>query len=213
MRPLILLTLAAALLAETGVRPRAAATEYAAHQSGGGATIAATILTPAEAKKRFGLDLQKLGYTAVEIAVYPDRDVEVAARDFLLRVAGEGRTVRPVAPRAIGPKENRKPPKIPERVQVYGGQRVGYGTGPYGRGGVYTDTTVGVGIGDRPASPPPQNPGTDTASLEADALPEGRFDKPVAGYLYFPVTLKKSAVDLTWYGSDAPVRLAMPRTK
>jgi hypothetical protein len=213
MRPLIVLTLAATLSAETGVRPRAAATDYAAHQAGGGATIAATILTPAEAKKRFGVDLQKLGYTAVEIAVYPDRDIEVAARDFLLRVAGDGRTVRPVAPRAIGPQKGRKPPKIPERVVLSGGQRVGYGTGPYGRGGVYTDTTIGVGIGDRPPSPTPSNPGTDTASLEVDALPEGRFDKPVAGHLYFPVTPKKSAVDLTWYGSDAPVRLAMPRTK
>jgi hypothetical protein len=137
----------------------------------------------------------------------------VAAHDFLLRVVGEGRTVRPASPRTVGPKENVKPPKIPERVQVYTGQTVGYGTGPNRRGGVYTATTVGVGIGDPHAPPRTSTPVPDTANLEADALPEGRFDKPVAGYLYYPVTPKKSAVEITWYGSGAPVRLAMPRTK
>jgi hypothetical protein len=207
--------MAAILSAETGLRPRADATEYDAYASGAGATIAAAVLTPAQAKRLFGIDLHKLGYTVVELAVFPDRDVEVAARDFMLRIAADGRTVRAASPAAIGnrTRPNAKTPKIPERVQVYGAQTVGYGTGPYNRG-VYTATSVGVGIGDRPAPPPPHSPGIDTVDLEAQVLPDGRTSNPVAGYLYFPVVPKKKGVlEITWYAADGQVRLAMPPTK
>ena len=216
MRPIVLFALAATLSAETGLRPRADATEYDAHSSGAGATVAASVLTPAQAKKLFGIDLQKLGYTAVELAVFPERDVEVAARDFMLRIAAESRTVRPASPAAIAnrTRPGAKPPKIPERVQIGGSQTIGYQTGPYGSRGVYTASTVGVGIGDRPAPPPPQPSRPDTADLEAQALPEGRFSKPVAGYVFFPVTpKKKAAAEITWYAADGQVRLAMPPTK
>jgi hypothetical protein len=226
MRPLVLLTLAATLLAQTGVRPRDAAADYAARASGNSATVGATILTPDQAKKLFAVDLHKLGYTVVEVAVYPERDVEVAARDFLLKVGTDGNTVRPATPAAIAGRIDRKsdsskPPKIPERVQVHGSETIGYETGPYHRG-VYTDSRVGVGVGaPQPAPPPPphSSKGKDTdalsvqVDLENQALPEGRFSKPVAGYLYFPVTLKKTTVELTWYGADAQVRLPMPAIK
>jgi hypothetical protein len=208
------LAVAATLFAETGIRPRAAAGDYAAHGSGGGATIAATILSASEAKKAFAVDPGKLGYTVVEIGVYPDRNVEIAWRDFVLNTGKDGRLVRPAAPAAIGDKPVTKAPKIPERVQVHGGGEVGYESGRYGRG-VYTGGGVGVGIGDRPtAAPAPKAPGQDTADYESGALPEGRFGKPLAGYLYFPVKLKpKSSVVITWYGADGQVRLPMPPTK
>ena len=214
MKPCVLLACAATLFAETGIRARPAATDYAAHASGGGATIAATILSPADAKKAFAVDPNKLGYTVVEIAVYPDRDTELAVRDFLLRIEKDSRTIRPASPAAIGDRPAAKPPKIPERVQVHGGAEVGYETGRYGRG-VYTGGGVGVGVGAPPApAPPPKAPGQDTADYESGALPEGRFGRTVAGYLYYPVKLKpKSAVELTWYGADGQVRLSMPPTK
>jgi hypothetical protein len=217
--------MSAALFAQTsGVRPRDSARVYAAQGSGNSATAGATILTPDQAKKLFAVDLNKLGYTVVEIAVYPDRDVEVAARDFLMKVGTDGSTVRPAAPATIAgrlsDKGSTKPPKIPERVQVHGSETIGYESGPYGRG-VYTGTTVGVGIGGPPAPAPPprQSKGKDTdalsvqVDLENQGLPEGRFSKAVAGYLYFPVTLKKTAVEITWYGADGQVRLPMPPTK
>ena len=214
MKPCVLFAAAVTLVAETGIRPRAAATDYAAHASAGGATIAATILSPAEAKKAFAVDPNKLGYTVVEIAVYPDRDVEIAARDFLLRVEKDGRTVRPASPAAIGDRPAAKPPKIPEHVQVHGGGTVGYESGRYGRG-VYTGGGVGVTVGAPPApAPPPKAPGQDTADYESGALPEGRFGKPIAGYLYYLVKLKpKSAVEITWYGADGQAHLSMPPTK
>jgi hypothetical protein len=210
MQRLVLFTLAATLFAETGIRPRAAATDYTAHQSGGGATIAASILTPAQAKKAFTVDPAKLGYTVIEIAVYPDRDTEIASKDFVLATGNDGRLIRPTSPAAIGDRPASKTPKIPERVQVHGGAEVGYESGRYGRG-VYTGGGVGVGVGAPPASaPPPKAPGQDTADYESGALPEGRFNKPVAGYLYFKVTPpKKTPLDLTWYAPDAQLRLPL----
>ena len=53
MKPLILLALAATGYAET--------------------TLTATVLTPQQAKKRFGIDLHKLGYTAVANRRQPGR--------------------------------------------------------------------------------------------------------------------------------------------
>ena len=49
--------------------------------------------------------------------------------------------------------------------------------------------------------------------LENQALPEGRFNQPVAGYLYFPSTAKKAVVEITWYGADGQVHLPLPPTK
>lgn len=217
-----------ALLAETGMRPRAAASDYPAHQAGAGVTIGAAILTPEQAKKLFAVDLNKLGYTVVELGVYPDKDknVEVAARDFLLKVNADGSTVRPVSPSTIAgrlhSKKTSEPPRLPGRVQVGGSETIGYGTGTYnGRraGGVYTESTVGVGVGNFPEPVPPPRTGKDTdalsvqVDLENQALPEGRFSQPVAGYLYFPATPKKSAVEITWYGADGQVHLPMPAIK
>jgi hypothetical protein len=227
MKQLVLLTLAATLFAETGVRPQPSASDYAAHQDGKGVTLGATVLTQDQAKKVFAVDLNKLGYTVVEVAVYPDRDVEVATRDFIFRDPKDGSTVRPAAPSTIagklGRKESPSIPKIPENTQVYGSETIGYESGPYRRG-VYTASTVGVAHGEPGPTPPPAPPktskGKDTDSLsvqvdlENQALPEGRVSKPVAGYLYFPATPKKgTAVEITWYGEDGQVRLQMPPTK
>src|SRR5207237_1158228 len=134
-----------------------------------------------------------------------------------------GSTSRPVAPSTIAgrlhPKDS--PPKIPERVQVHGSETIGYETGRYGdrragggrTGGVYTESSVGVGVGDprMPPSAPPRS--TDSLSVQVElenaALPEGRFAQPVAGFLYFPAPAKKGALELTWYGADGAVRLTL----
>jgi len=231
MKPLLLFVLAATLSAETGIRARATASDYPVHQAGAGATVGAAILTPDQTKKLFAVDLTKLGYVVVEIGVYPGRDVELAARDFLLRVTADGATLRPVPPSTIAAKLDKKsghydPPKLPGGVQVGGSQTIGYGTGSYGgrrTGGVYTESTVGVGVGGpgTPPPPPPPPSGKSKAKdalsvqveLEEAALPEGRVGHPVAGYLYFPSLPKKAAVEITWYAADGQVHLSMPSTK
>lgn len=227
MKTLLFFVLAATLSAETGIRARATASDYPVHQTGAGATIGAAVLTPSQAKKLFAVDVTKLGYIVVEIGVYPDRDIDLASRDFLMRVTADGATLRPVAPSAIAAKVDKKPthtgvPTIPAPVQVGGSATIGYGTGGYPRGGgVYTDASVGVGVGgpSTPAPPPPPRSGKDKdalsvqAELESAALPEGRIGHPVAGYLYFPAPPKKAALEITWYAADGQVRLTMPSTK
>src|SRR5689334_13565137 len=220
MKQAVLLALAATLFAETGLRPRASASDYPARQTGAAAGVGAALLAPEEVKKLFAVDLTKMGYVVVELAIYPERTVDVATRDFLLRVTSSGSTMRPVAPSVIAARLDDKkhpsqPPKVPERVQVYTGGTIGYESGGYnGRRthGVYTEAGVGVGVGGPGAPPPPPPPpprsGKDQdalsvqADLEYSALPEGRIDHPVAGYLYFPAPPKKAAVDLTWYSPD-----------
>jgi hypothetical protein len=228
MKKLVLMSLAAALFAgEAGIRPRGSASEYTTHQSGAGVTLGATVVPPDEVKKLFAVDLNKLGYIVVEMAVYPDRNVEIAARDFLLRIGSDGSTVRPVTPATIAgrlQKKNSPPPQLPSRVQVHGAETIGYESATYGgrrAGGVYTESTVGVGIGDQPArtTAPPRSGKKDSdalsvqVDLENQALPEGRFSQPVAGYLYFPGTAKKTSLEITWYGADGQVRLPLPSIK
>jgi hypothetical protein len=243
MKKVILVSLAAgALLAqgERGIRPRPSASDYPAHQNGASATVAAAMLTPEQIRKQFAVDLNHLGYVVVEVGLYPDpsKNVEVAARDFMMRVTPEGTTLRPVSASTIaaqlhkkeGPASSTKVPNSP--VQVSTGTTIGYESGgvyPNGQrrpGGVYTATGVGVGVGgpgqrpDDPRGTPPrpsaQGKDTDSLSVQVDlenqALPEGKIDQPVAGYLYFtkPVLKKKSSLDLTWYGPGEQVKVPLP---
>jgi hypothetical protein len=244
MKKVILVSLAAGALfaqSERGIRPRPSASDYPAHQNGASATVAAAMLSPEQTRKQFAVDLNRLGYVVVEVALYPDpsRNVEVAARDFMLRISPEGTTMRPVSPSTIASQLHKKEPaasstKVPNSpVQVTTGGTIGYesgGTYPNGQrrpGGVYTATGVGVGVGgpgqrpDDPRGTPPPRPnsqGKDADSLsvqvdlEQQALPEGKIDQPVAGYLYFtkPVIKKKSSMDLTWYGPGEQVKVPLP---
>jgi hypothetical protein len=243
MKKLILVSLAAGALfaqSERGIRPRPSASDYPAHQNGTSATIAAAMLSPEQTKKQFAVDLNRLGYVVVEVAFYPDpsKNVEVAARDFMLRVMPEGTTLRPVSASTIAAQLHKKEPAssttVPNSpVHVMTGATIGYESGgvyPNGQrrpGGVYTDTGVGVGVGgpgqtDPRGTPPPRPSSTpqgkdaDSLSVQVDlenqALPEGKIDQPVAGYLYFtkPVMKKKSSVDLTWYGPGEQVKVPLP---
>jgi hypothetical protein len=237
MTKLFLVSLAAAaslVAGDTGIRPRASASDYPTHQNGEGVTLAAAIVSPEQVKKIFSTDLNKLGYIVVEMAVYPDpdRNIEIAVRDFMLRVTPEGNTIRPVKASVIAGQLHKKeptpnvPPQLPGNVSVHPTATIGYESGTYnGRrtSGVYTGAGVGVGVGDPRMDPPPQPPSTnkhpDSLSTQVDleerALPEGQAHEPVAGYLYFPKPelKKKSSLDLIWYGPAGQVRLALPTAK
>jgi len=226
MKMLSLFVLCACLFAETGIRARATISDYPAHDG----HLGGAVLPPDQTKKLFAVDLTKMGYLVVEVGIFPEGDVEVAARDFMLRNPVDGAIYRPVSAAAIAGKlEDKKtaktsPPKIPDWLQVGGSQTVGYGTGTYnGRrtGGVYTESTVGVGVGGPQMPPPPpppskhkdKDPMSVQSDLESASLPEGRLGHPVAGYLYFPAPAKKGALELTWYAADGQVHLTLPSTK
>src|ERR1051325_1075237 len=104
MKKLVFVLAAAALMAgETGIRPRPNAADYPASQSGAGATLGAAVLSPDQVKKLFAIDLTRLGYSVIEVGVYPEasKNVDIAARDFLLRIGSDGTTVRPAPPSTI----------------------------------------------------------------------------------------------------------------
>jgi hypothetical protein len=212
---------------ESGIRPRPAAADYPALGASGGVTVAAAVVPHSEVSKLFATDLNHDGYVVIEVAIYPPdgREVQVASRDFLLASGKDGGTVRPAGPDAIAARYDRKhePPGIgkPGNVQVYNTATIGYESGTYNgqrQSGVYTGAGVGVGVGDPgPMAAPPPSGAPDgyeiRQELAGKALPEGRMDHVVAGYLYFPKPsgkVGKAGYRLTWYGPESQAHLTVP---
>jgi len=226
-----LLCLFAGLLfaGDTGIRPRGDSVDYPGHASAGGVSVGAAGIAPKEVAKLFATDLNRAGYVVVEVAVYPDgRDLDLQTRDFMLRIGSDTTTIRPSSAQTIagilGKKYAPPKPKLPGNVSVYTGTTVGYETGTYNgqrRGGVYTESTVGVGVGDPgPVGTPPPPPGRDATTIEQElssgALPEGKTTQTVAGYLYFarPSGVKLPAtLHLTYYGAESQIRVEIPPSK
>jgi len=211
-----------------GIRPRPSSADYPAHQDGKGITIAAAAILPDQATRLFGADLNHAGYMVFEVAVFPETgdQIELANRDFLLRAGSDPATIRTVSPQAVAayfePKYNTKP-KPPGNVSIYPTGTIGYESGTYNgqrRGGVYTGGGVGVGVGDPGPTMPPAPPGgrVDGASvrqeLEDLALPQGKTNEAVAGYLYFPKPAKSAkSYTLTFYGPDGQVNVVIPQAR
>jgi hypothetical protein len=210
-----------------GIRPRSNSADYPAHQTGKDVTIAAAVIAPEQVAKLFATDLNRGGYVVVEVAVYPEAGAEhnVLSRDFLMRIGSDPTTMRAVSAQAIASalqRKNAPKPRHPGDVTVYPTATIGYESGSYGgqrRGGVYTATGVGVGIGDQGQAAPPHpasTPGdrsTMQQELEDKGLPEGRTSQAVAGYLYFPkpASAKRANYNLTYYGADGQVSLVIPQ--
>lgn len=211
----------------TGIRPRASAADYSAHETAGGITVAASVVPRNQVHKLFTADLNAGRYLVVEAAIYPEagHEADIHAADFLLRVGANSETVRAVTPRAIVSSLVRKyePPTPPNQggVSVYTSSTVGYesgvdpATGQRTRG-VYTGT--GVAVTNAPAaSPDPPATYPDPYAMEQEladkALPEGKTGTPVAGYLYFPKPSgkgKSTSAELAYYGTVRQLKLRLP---
>jgi len=209
----------AALLAVTslclaGTRPRANPSDYKAHETHDGLTLAAEIVPAKQIKSIFSTDLR--GYVVVEVAVYPGNSMDLASIDFLLR-AGANEAIRPASPRAI-PRvvQDRTAPRKSD-IDIYPSATIGYESGPYHHG-VYTAAGVGVATGGDPRRiPPPASTDPDRRTmqleLEEKGLPEGPAARPVAGYLYFPFPANKQKTvvyELEYNGPSGRIRLALP---
>ena len=213
-----------------GIRPRGASSDYPAHETARGVTIAAAVIPPEQVKKLFSTDLIRAGYTVVEVAVYPDsgKDVDLSAADFMLSIGANSDALRPVSGATIASilqKKNTPQSRRASDITLYPTATIGYESGGYDpatgrrRNGVYTSTGVGVGIGDPgPAGPPPpastdRDRQTMQQELQDKALPEGKTARTVAGYLYFPKPSGKARnalYELTFYGADGKIRVAVP---
>jgi hypothetical protein len=177
----------------------------------------------------------KSGYTVLEIAVYPGpgKSVNVACDNFSMTAGSSQDMARAETPAQVASSldsdKRMVEPKIPGPVQVHGEETVGVATGgrdpATGRrypSTVYTESGVGVGVGNPRGVGPPPDPGLGGASpqslydkLEQKALPEGMTTKAVAGYVYFPKTSPRLAnstdpYHVTYQGPTGEIDLTVP---
>ena len=100
------------------MHPRPNQHDYSVQSKITGATLAASVLTPADVKTAFTLDLASKGYTVVEVAFYPEHgSMHVSPDDFTLRLTGEkSAEMHPVSAsiiaHALGKKSPSQPPSI-----------------------------------------------------------------------------------------------------
>jgi hypothetical protein len=208
-----------------GRTPRSSASDYPVQQDTSAATIAAVRVPPEQLNKNFPADFSKK-YVVVEVAIYPKAGaIDVVSADFVLRLA-DGEAHPDTAEEVAGlwrPHTTAHPDVTNNRphVTTETGVIVGTGTDPNtGRRQTSTGTYESVGVTNYPTQAPApsgrSNADADRmeAQLEKWALPEGKTASPIAGYLYFPVSAKRSKAPLELQyshdGSSANLKLPSP---
>jgi hypothetical protein len=191
---------AAALMAgdPEGIAPRPRVSDYQLRAQTAGADFGAELLSQEETRKTFVSDIDR-AYVVVELGVFPKDSfgVDIQWRNIVLRDEASGEFYRPASAESIASYLHKSTPKSRD-ITVQESVSVIYSTGgagydPYGRyppRGVSTQVGVGVGVGDSRPGPVPEDRDTMELELGEQSLPEGIASKPVAGYLYFPVTEK-----------------------
>jgi hypothetical protein len=217
-----LAVIAAASVATAGPKgtvPREDADKYRAHAERDAVVIGAELLTSDQVHKKFSANVNRC-CIVVEVAFYPEKDkpVEVLLDDFALRPEGNDIAARAMSPQVVAARLDKKP-EATSRVSTTESAGVGYESGTYidpvtGRPvkyhGVTTETGVGVGVD--PSGTQTSTADRDRANIETEladkALPEGAASKPVAGYLYFPASIrekKKTPLELTYKLKDQTI--------
>jgi hypothetical protein len=181
-----------------GIVPLESANAYPRQAERDSFTLGAKILSAEDVRRLFASDLNKR-YVVVEVAVYPREGqlVNVSADQFVLYEEVSSESARAAAPRDAARILQQTNAKRGGRdIVLYPQMGVGYSSGgPYRRGGVDTSVGVGVGVGGpgEPEADTPEDRDAMEAELSEKGLPSGDFAKPVAGYLYFPLKLRKPA--------------------
>jgi hypothetical protein len=219
------LLIAALALGGDGRTPRSSSSDYPVQEDTPTATIAAMRVPAEQLNKTFPADFSKK-YVVVEVAIYPKAGaIDVVASDFVLRLI-DGEIHPDTAEEVAGlwrPHTTAHPDVTSNRphVTTETGVIVGSGTDPNtGRRVNNTGTYESVGVTNAPA-PGSSAPPTYSSHAEADrmqaqlekwALPEGKTASPIAGYLYFPVSAKRSkgAMELHYSHEDASANLKLP---
>jgi len=230
---------AAAWAQSPSIHPRPNIHDYRVQTKVQGATIAASVLTPADVKGTFTMDLTSKGYTVVEVAFYPEQgSMKISPDDFSLRLTGEkSAEMRPLSPtivaHSIGRKTPSQTPSIKPPVDVSTTNTIGYESYPTidqnGRqrqtGGVVMGSEVGVGVGGpQGRSAPDRIPDDDRDTIESElanrSLQEDTISQPAAGFLYFRNSSSKKnvAYELQYApnsdsGQTTPVKLLIPKAE
>ena len=207
----LLLTAVALLGQQRGLPARSQATDYAAEGKLGELVVAAEVMDPEQVRNEFSTTLVPQ-YQVIEVAFYPPKgsSVDVVPMDFALKV--DGRTIRPANPSHIASLNQKKASRGGHRdVSFYPG--VGVSTGSWGTG-----TNVGVGVGVGPSRPGPAHTDRDRRTMEYEleerSLQDGSSDRPVAGYLFFPVgAVRSTSMELVYQHEKGDVTLPLKARK
>ena len=186
-----------------GKEARAEAARYPANAQQTQLSIGAQWLTIEQVRQAFSTELHR-SVLVVEVAVYPEKgkSIDVSRSAFAIRAEGSHKASKPLHPGAAAQTAERR---SGEGLDTDGYQQVGIG---YERGrvydpatgqerkesSVYTSTGAGIGVGTKggPARTEREREAMEL-ELTKKGLPEGTVSRPVAGYLYFPVSEKKKS--------------------
>jgi hypothetical protein len=175
-----------------GILPRASADRYPIHAGNDGTKVGAALPSPAEVRKAFSFYVSG-SCLVIEVALYPQKDKErnVSLADFSLDLAGMDTGVKPSPATAIAAKLPQQS-KSPDEVVVTHSAEVGVFVGKDGLHSGHIEAEVGVDVIDgKPIPVSERDRAVAEAELTDRGLPEGKVSSPVAGYLYFPIVLKK----------------------
>jgi hypothetical protein len=206
-----------------GVPPRTSSSDYPVHQEAKAVTVAATRVTAEQLNKTFPSDLARK-YIVLEVAIYPKEGpaVQVEALDFVLKFGADAErhpdTAEDVAWmwRPTGAAH----PDVTGNTHVTteSGVVLASGQDPAtGRRVNSVGTYEGVAVSNGPnqTSPAPASR-VDADRMEAllkkFALPEGKINSPIAGYLYFRIPAKKTkgALELQYAHDGSSADLTLP---
>jgi hypothetical protein len=207
-----------------GVRPRASAADYPAHQSVAAFSVGAVLIPRSDVKKIFAADLNGGGYVVVEVGIFPSqgREVDVSPGDFMLLTDSGRVATRPVEADAVAGAIGRPHSSSPSNQSgIYTTTGVTISRIPTvdPSTGRQTRTTVigaeqGVGNGAPPYPVPASGPSVNAMEQElwAKSLPDGKTTVAVAGYLYFPKPsgkTKDGVWELTIDGAAGRAKLSL----
>lgn len=176
-----------------GIVPRASADRYRhIHAVNDGTKVGAALLSPAEMRKAFSFYVSG-SCLVIEVALYPQKGNErnVSLADFSLYLAGTDTGVKPSPATAIAAKLAQQS-KSPDEVIVTPYGEVGVAVDKDGLHSLHTEAQVEIDVVDgKPIPVSERDRAVAEAELTDKGLPEGKVSSPVAGYLYFPIVLKK----------------------
>jgi hypothetical protein len=191
--------------------PLTSAKDYPASKVESQYAVGAKLLSKTQIQNSFSTPLAGR-YVVVEVGFYPaeGKSVDLQRTDFALLASDSTSSVAPVSPEEIA-SILQKRPQGSRDVTLYPTANVGYeswpvydGNGVKRVGGPVVGAGVGVGVG---PSAPVASTDSDRKTMETELsdkeLKGSDVSKPVAGYLYFPVTGKKASYHLEYHGADS----------
>jgi hypothetical protein len=223
--PLVLTAAASlAFAGSQGTVPKSSVDQYRAHAERDGVGVGAVLLPADEVRKAFTPDITRC-CLVVEVALFPakDKPLDVSLDELTMRAAGSDTLVHPMSARTVAATVQEQGQQQ-SRVggDVHGG--VGYESGTYtdpntGQQtkvqGVTTEAGADVGVAPPDPRSGPSNTSRDNLEtlLKEKGLAEGSVSVPVAGYVYFPKSVRKkknAPLELDYELKDQTVVLTLP---